>query len=430
MAAALSVAVVVAGARRAALGGGGLVVRARPARRRLLVPAQPGRRRQPAARRSRASGRSRCPTPSACRAAGPTSTSPTTRPTPASGASTSAPACTTPSAALWPLVVWRRSGRGASALCSAAATASCAGSAASPCSACSPTSSRRSAPPAPRASRTASGSTSATSSRPCSPASPCCRCRAAFDDRQAPVGAAGALLVVVLVLTDRSDAVAARPRRALRHRCSRCSWSSFPPALLLRARRGACRAASSRAGFAALALAVVAIGYPLQRDYLDDRFPTTVPADERSPAWTSTPPTAGRADVEDARIGLAGTTAGFLSYGFYGTDLSNQVRYLGEEGPHGAFNAIPTCAALPRRRQRRRPRLPGHRPLPQLPPPRRPGPLARGALAARRAGGAGRSCAAARSPSGRSTASSTRRLRPAPTRRCAEPDTPTRLTPA
>src|SRR4029077_7026906 len=49
---------------------------------------------------------------------------------------------------------------------------------------------------------------------------------------------------------------------------------------------------------------------------------------------------------EDARIGLAGTTAGFAGYGFYGTDLSNRVRYLGEDGPHGAFNAIPTCAAF------------------------------------------------------------------------------------
>ena len=62
------------------------------------------------------------------------------------------------------------------------------------------------------------------------------------------------------------------------------------------------------------------------------------------PACTSTPPTAGRAASSDARIGLAGTTAGFLQYGFYGTDLSNRVLYLGAEGPHGAFNAIPTCA--------------------------------------------------------------------------------------
>ena len=45
----------------------------------------------------------------------------------------------------------------------------------------------------------------------------------------------------------------------------------------------------------------------------------------------------------------------------------------------------PDLPRLPRRRQRRRPRLPGHRPLPQLPPPRQPDRLARGALAARRA---------------------------------------------
>ena len=50
--------------------------------------------------------------------------------------------------------------------------------------------------------------------------------------------------------------------------------------------------------------------------------------------------------ISDSRIGLAGTTAGFPQYGFYGTDLSNHVVYLGEKGPHGAFNAIPTCAAF------------------------------------------------------------------------------------
>ncbi len=50
--------------------------------------------------------------------------------------------------------------------------------------------------------------------------------------------------------------------------------------------------------------------------------------------------------VEDARIGLAGSTAGFAGYGFYGPDLSNRVVYLGEAGPHGAFNAIPTCGAF------------------------------------------------------------------------------------
>ena len=47
--------------------------------------------------------------------------------------------------------------------------------------------------------------------------------------------------------------------------------------------------------------------------------------------------------VEDARIGLAGTVAGFQQFGFYGTDLSNRVIYLGADGAEGAFNAIPSC---------------------------------------------------------------------------------------
>jgi hypothetical protein len=51
-------------------------------------------------------------------------------------------------------------------------------------------------------------------------------------------------------------------------------------------------------------------------------------------------------ETHDLRIGLAGTTAGFLQYGFYGTDLSNRVVYLGAKGPHGAFNAIPSCRAF------------------------------------------------------------------------------------
>jgi hypothetical protein len=50
--------------------------------------------------------------------------------------------------------------------------------------------------------------------------------------------------------------------------------------------------------------------------------------------------------VSHARIGLAGTTAGFLEYGFFGTDLTNRVIYLGQEGPHGSYEPIPSCAAF------------------------------------------------------------------------------------
>jgi hypothetical protein len=97
--------------------------------------------------------------------------------------------------------------------------------------------------------------------------------------------------------------------------------------------------------FAILAIAVLAIGYPVQRDYLRDRFANADP-EASIPGMHLDSAYRWARDVHGARIGLAGTTAGFLEYGFYGSDLSNRVRYLGVEGPHGAFNAIPTCAAF------------------------------------------------------------------------------------
>lgn len=95
-------------------------------------------------------------------------------------------------------------------------------------------------------------------------------------------------------------------------------------------------------GFVALLVFVLAIGYPLQRHYLRDRFDAAseVPGLQLDSAYQ------WARDKSNARIGLAGTTAGFLSYGLYGTDLSNHVIYLGEKGPHGAYNAIPTCEAF------------------------------------------------------------------------------------
>ena len=100
------------------------------------------------------------------------------------------------------------------------------------------------------------------------------------------------------------------------------------------------RGRPSLAAFAGLALLVAAIGYPVQRHYLGDRFEagSGIPGMDLDPAY------AWARDTTDARIGLVGSSAGFLGYGFYGTDLSNDVQYLGVRGPHGAFNAIPTCS--------------------------------------------------------------------------------------
>lgn len=149
------------------------------------------------------------------------------------------------------------------------------------------------------------------------------------------------VFLLVLVATDRSDAALRDPDRLF-------GWLVallvvlIPAGLLFARQRGAPRGAII-AGFAGLAIAVVAIGYPVQRDYLRGRF-LNADAEASIPGMHLDSAYRWARGVSDARIGLAGTTAGFLEYGFYGTDLSNRVRYLGVEGPHGAFNAIPSCS--------------------------------------------------------------------------------------
>jgi hypothetical protein len=146
------------------------------------------------------------------------------------------------------------------------------------------------------------------------------------------------VMLAVLLVSDRSDAVLRDPSRIF-------AWllvllAVLAPAALLLARRRGAGGAVILGGFAVLAIAVVAIGYPLQRDYLRDRFRSGIPGMHLDAAYRWARHTAG------ARIGLAGTSAGFLQYGFYGTELSNRVIYLGLRGPHGAFNPIPTCSAF------------------------------------------------------------------------------------
>jgi hypothetical protein len=163
-----------------------------------------------------------------------------------------------------------------------------------------------------------------------------------FDDRRRQWALLGALLVVLL-LSDRGDAVVRDPDRPFALALIFAAVL-IPAALLLARGRGASRGIVA-GGFAALALAVVAIGYPLQRHYLDERFRNEVAA-ESIPDMNLDSAYRWARGIEDARIGLAGTTAGFAQYGFYGTDLSNRVVYLGEDGPHGAFDATPTCSAF------------------------------------------------------------------------------------
>jgi hypothetical protein len=152
----------------------------------------------------------------------------------------------------------------------------------------------------------------------------------------------GALLTI-LVLSDRSDAVVRDPDRLFALLAMTVAVL-VPAALLLARGRGAGRGVIA-VGCATLALATIAIGYPVQWHYLDERFRNEVAA-EGIPGMDLDAAYRWARGVEDARIGLAGTSAGFARYGFYGTDLSNRVVYLGEKGPHGAFNAIPACRAF------------------------------------------------------------------------------------
>jgi hypothetical protein len=81
-------------------------------------------------------------------------------------------------------------------------------------------------------------------------------------------------------------------------------------------------------------LFVVALGYPVQRHYLESRYkdPTfTAPGLNAAFAWSR--------DISDARIATTSTR----QYPLFGTDLSNQVHYLGTEQPHGGFEASATC---------------------------------------------------------------------------------------
>jgi hypothetical protein len=147
-------------------------------------------------------------------------------------------------------------------------------------------------------------------------------------------------LVAVLIVTDRSDQVLRAPERAAG--ATIAIAAVLLPAALWALRRRGLGAAAFAGGLAALAAVALAVGYPVQRSYLEDRFESFDGGMHLDSAYR------WAGGVSDARIALAGTTAGFLEYGFFGKDLSNTVRYLGRHGPKGAFSAIPDCAGFRR----------------------------------------------------------------------------------
>jgi hypothetical protein len=81
---------------------------------------------------------------------------------------------------------------------------------------------------------------------------------------------------------------------------------------------------------------LVAVGYPIQRHYLENRYANpsfTTPGLNAAFRWSR--------EISDARIATTSTR----QYPLFGTDLSNRVDYVGIERPNGGFTAASTCPA-------------------------------------------------------------------------------------
>jgi hypothetical protein len=81
-------------------------------------------------------------------------------------------------------------------------------------------------------------------------------------------------------------------------------------------------------------LAAIALGYPVQRHYLQNRYakPTfAAPGLNAAFKWANA--------ISGARIATTSTR----QYPLYSTDLTNQVQYIGEKRPNGGFVAPSTC---------------------------------------------------------------------------------------
>lgn len=128
---------------------------------------------------------------------------------------------------------------------------------------------------------------------------------------------------------------ATRPLRRRLHRPNR-GWSTFDPDSGTKGDHPPGRGALAGWGLVVSLVLVVAIGYPVQRHYLQNRYADpsfATPGLNAAFEWASA--------VADARIATTSTR----QYPLFGTDLSNHVRFVGEERPHGGFEAPSTCRA-------------------------------------------------------------------------------------
>ncbi|HTU16313.1 MAG TPA: hypothetical protein VMF31_14080 [Solirubrobacterales bacterium] len=158
-------------------------------------------------------------------------------------------------------------------------------------------------------------------------------------DRARPRLIFAAVLVALFLVSGRSDAIYDQPGRAFGVAFALAVVGLPALAWLLRDR---IRARFGIGSALAPVVAVVAAGslivaWPLASYYFDSRYENFEPETGLAAAYRWADGTS------DTSIGLAGSTAGFKQYGFYGEDLSNEVTYIGREVGGGGFEAIGRC---------------------------------------------------------------------------------------
>jgi hypothetical protein len=122
----------------------------------------------------------------------------------------------------------------------------------------------------------------------------------------------------------------------------------LPLALYLLSRRGVPRGALLATGAVAL-IGLAVGGRSAQEDYLELRYSSAAPDYPRSeqPAIELGQGLGAAYDwargIRNQDIGLSGTTGALFSYGLWGPDASNAVRYIGEHGDRGSFREISEC---------------------------------------------------------------------------------------
>jgi hypothetical protein len=99
--------------------------------------------------------------------------------------------------------------------------------------------------------------------------------------------------------------------------------------------------------FVAVTVITLLAGYAQQSRYFEHRYHPAVaprldnPGFRASEQWQAIQ--AWAVEQHNLKIGIVGTPAAYGQYVFYGDDLSNEVRYLGESRPHGGLGPIASC---------------------------------------------------------------------------------------